>query len=89
MDHSHAPLRIFLDDVLDSPDFDLRIRVDVDRNHCHRYAICEQEAPDVFHMRADGRLEYKSSPDPQQRDAVRQAARVCPMQAISVDERRR
>ncbi|MEO8692419.1 MAG: ferredoxin [Acidimicrobiales bacterium] len=89
MDQSHAPLSIFLDDAPESPDLDLRIRIDVDRNHCHRYAICEQEAPDVFQMRADGRLEYRSSPDPQQRDAVRQAARVCPMQAISVEERRR
>ena len=83
-----APLTIFLDVHQELPENGLRIRVDVNRNHCHRYAICEQEAPDVFRMRTDGRLEYQASPDPGQRDAVRQAARVCPMQAISIEERR-
>jgi DMSO/TMAO reductase YedYZ heme-binding membrane subunit/ferredoxin len=79
--------------VLDQPselhEIGLRIRVDVSGDHCERYAICEQEAPAVFRMRADGRLEYKASPGPEQRDAVRQAARLCPMQAILVEEQRR
>ena len=84
-----APLGIFLDPTEELPDAGLRIRVDVNRNHCHRYAICEQEAPEVFRMRPDGRLEYLGSPNSEHRDAVRQAARVCPMQAISIEERRR
>lgn len=65
----------------------LTIRVDVDHSHCGRYAMCEQEAPEVFQMSAGGRLRFQHSPDVRHRDAVRQAARVCPMQAISVDER--
>jgi ferredoxin len=84
-----APLGVFLDENGPARPVQLRIRVDVNRNHCHLYAICEQEAPDVFRLRADGRLEYQSAPPPQHRDAVRQAARVCPMQAISVEERLR
>lgn len=62
----------------------LRITVSVDHNHCHRYAICEQEAPEVFRLTGDGRLSYDPSPDAMHVQAVRQAARVCPMQAIKV-----
>ena len=80
---------VVLDQSNELPEIGLRIRVDVSGDHCERYAICEQEAPAVFRMRADGRLEYKGSPGPEQRDAVRQAARLCPMQAILVEERRR
>jgi ferredoxin len=82
-------LHSFLEPSEELPDIGLRISVDVNRNHCQQYAICEQEAPQVFRMRGDGRLEYEGSPDPDQRDAVRQAARLCPMQAILVEERRR
>jgi len=62
----------------------LRVRVSVDNNHCHRYAICQQEAPNVFQLTADGRLAYDPSPSSYEADAVRQAARACPMQAIDV-----
>jgi ferredoxin len=64
----------------------LRISVSVNNNHCHRYAICQQEAPNVFQLTNDGRLSYNPSPDPSEQQAVRQAARVCPMQAIVVTE---
>ncbi len=67
----------------------VRIRVSVDRNHCHLYGICEQEAPEVFQLTADGRLEYKGKPDARQMEQVRQAARLCPMQAITIEERQR
>jgi ferredoxin len=64
----------------------IAITISVDRNHCHRYAICQQEAPGVFELTPDGRLVYDSAPAPEQLGAVRQAARVCPMQAINVRE---
>ena len=89
MDRLSAPLRGFLDAPDEGPSDDLRIRIHIDRNHCHRYAICEQEAPEVFRLRVDGRLEYNGAPGSQHRDAVRQAARVCPMQAITIEERQR
>ncbi len=62
----------------------MRITISVDNNHCHRYAICQHEAPRVFLLANDGRLSYNSSPDPSELKAVWQAARVCPMQAIAV-----
>ena len=64
----------------------LRINVSVDNNHCHRYAVCQQEAPHVFQLTADGRLAYDPSPEAIHVEAVRQAARVCPMQAIEIEE---
>jgi ferredoxin/DMSO/TMAO reductase YedYZ heme-binding membrane subunit len=62
------------------------IQVDVDHAHCGRYAFCQQEAPEVFQLSAAGRLHFQHTPDPRHRDAVHRAARVCPMQAISVHE---
>ena len=65
----------------------MRISISIDHNHCHRYAICQQEAPEVFNLSSDGRLSYDPSPDAVHQHAVRQAARVCPMQAIKIEER--
>jgi ferredoxin len=64
----------------------LRLSVSLDNNHCHRFAICQQEAPAVFQLTADGRLEYDRTPDASQHRAVFQAARLCPMQAIHIDQ---
>lgn len=64
----------------------LPMRVSVDNNHCELYAICQQEAPEVFDVGADGRLRYDAAPDPSQTRAVRQAARCCPMQAITLTQ---
>ena len=82
-------LGTLLDETGAAPELELTVRVDVNRNHCHLYAICEQEAPEVFSLSPDGRLNYRSRPPAQFREAVRQAARVCPMQAISIEERLR
>ena len=61
-------------------------RVSVNNTHCHLFGICEQEAPEVFQLRADGRLAYQTKPGPEQLEDVRQAARLCPMQAITLKE---
>ncbi len=61
------------------------IRVSVDNNHCHLYAICQQEAPEVFTVVADRQLVVDSSPGSGEVERVLQAARVCPMQAITVE----
>ena len=58
--------------------------VSVDNRLCHLYGICEQEAPDVFELAIDGRLRYSARPNPENVDATRQAARLCPMQAIAI-----
>ena len=62
-----------------------RILVDVDNGHCHLYAICEQEAPDVFRV-TGGRLRYSSRVGKDDLAAARSAARLCPMQAIIIRE---
>ncbi len=47
-----------------------------------------QEAPAVFDLGVDGRLRYTARPAAADAVGVRQAARVCPMQAITVTVRR-
>ena len=64
-------------------------RVSVNNTHCHLYGICEQEAPEIFQLRADGRLAYQTRPGPDHVDDVRQAARLCPTQAITLKEQSR
>ena len=63
------------------------LRVSVHNGHCHLYGVCQQEAPEVFHLRSDTRLKYDTTPPAEQSDRVRQAARLCPMQAITVETR--
>ena len=64
-----------------------KLLVSVHNGHCHRYGICQQEAPEVFHLRSDTRLKYDTTPPAEQSGRVRQAARLCPMQAITVATR--
>ena len=65
----------------------VEVSVSVDGNHCHFYAICAAEAPEVFSLPSDGRLRYTAKPDAVQTAAVLEAARLCPMQAIHVKVR--
>lgn len=60
------------------------VDVDVDNNRCQRFAICQQEAPEVFDLGPDGRLRYEAHPDRRHTYRVVQAARCCPMQAITL-----
>ncbi len=60
--------------------------VSIDGGHCHLYGICEAEAPAVFRL-VGGRLLYRAKPGPEQVEAVRSAARLCPMQAIHLRTR--
>ena len=64
-----------------------KLLVSVHNGHCHQYGICQQEAPEVFHLRSDTRLKYDTTPPAEQSGRVRQAARLCPMQAITVATR--
>lgn len=64
------------------------VTVSVDKSHCRLYGICVQEAPTVFGLHADGRLRYTTRPGDGDTDPVRQAARCCPTQAITLTERR-
>ena len=64
-----------------------KLLVSVHNGHCHQYGICQQEAPEVFHLRSDTRLDYDRTPPAEESGRVRQAARLCPMQAITVQTR--
>ncbi|MBW4718104.1 4Fe-4S domain-containing protein [Saccharothrix obliqua] len=63
--------------------------VSVDNQRCHRYGFCQTEAPDVFHLREDGRLQYRQHPGTARNQDVRSAARACPMRAIQLTGVRR
>lgn len=58
--------------------------VDVDPVRCARFGFCEQEAPTVFTLRGDGRLDYTAAPPASSLDDVVRAVEVCPARAISV-----
>jgi ferredoxin len=67
------------------PAITVSINLSVDNNHCHLYAICQHEAPEVFRLVDDRRLLVESRPPARMLEQVRTAARLCPMQAISVE----
>ncbi|KAA2265272.1 ferredoxin [Solihabitans fulvus] len=60
------------------------MRISVHNGRCHRYGVCQAEAPEVFQLDQDGRLRYEARPDADQAAQVRMAARCCPMQAIDL-----
>lgn len=64
----------------------MRVIVDLDR--CNAYANCLMEAPDVFDLDdATGLVVVlNENPPEERRDKVLAAARVCPVQAISVED---
>lgn len=68
-------------------DQDGAVWVEVDNTHCALFGVCVQEAPQVFDLGVDGRLRYTARPAPAATAQVRQAARVCPTQAITVRAR--
>ncbi len=60
------------------------IKVDVDMSKCQHYGQCVFEAPDVFKLNADDKLEYIAEVDDAERGNVEAAIDVCPMQAIFI-----
>ena len=60
------------------------IKVNVDMAKCQHYGQCVFEAPDVFKLNADDKLEYVAEVDESERANVEAAIDVCPMQAIEI-----
>jgi sulfoxide reductase heme-binding subunit YedZ len=60
------------------------ITVNVNAQRCTRFGFCEQEAPQVFRLRGDGRLAYRASVPPEEATPVIRAAEVCPARAITL-----
>jgi ferredoxin len=62
------------------------IKIDVDMTKCQHYGQCVFEAPRVFKLNNDDKLEYTATADESERANVEAAIDVCPMQAISIVE---
>ncbi|MER7395755.1 ferredoxin [Streptomyces sp. NPDC000151] len=62
------------------------MKVVVDMNKCQDHGQCVFAAPDVFQLDADGHLGYVGEPDDALREDVEEAADVCPLQAIRIED---
>jgi ferredoxin len=60
------------------------IKVEVDMEKCQHYGQCVFEAPTVFKLNEDDKLEYVGEVDDSERDNVEAAVDICPMQAIRI-----
>jgi ferredoxin/DMSO/TMAO reductase YedYZ heme-binding membrane subunit len=60
------------------------VTINVDPGRCVRFGFCEHEAPQIFSLRSDGRLAYRSSVTADQAEQAMQAALVCPARAITL-----
>ena len=61
------------------------MKIYVDMEKCQHYGQCTFEAPTVFALNDDGKLEYVGEVDDALAEQVEAAADVCPMQAISIE----
>ncbi|GAA3125746.1 ferredoxin [Streptosporangium carneum] len=61
------------------------MKIIVDMDVCKDHGQCVFSAPEVFQISDSGRLVYESEADESLRDAVEEAADVCPLQAITVE----
>ena len=59
------------------------MKVHVDMAVCERYGHCVFEAPAVFELDDDGELQYEPAPAGAELPRVQQAARACPVAAIT------
>jgi sterol 14-demethylase len=64
-----------------------KLQVVLDRDLCQGHAVCVGEAPEVFCLGADGKVEAKTTEIPGELQAkVRAAAKYCPTRAIKLRE---
>jgi ferredoxin len=63
------------------------MRVVVDWDVCESNAICQGIAPEVFEVRDDDNLYLLiEQPDESLRPKIEQAVRMCPKQALSIED---
>ncbi len=60
------------------------IKISVDMEKCQNYGQCVFEAPTVFRLNAEDKLEYEATADDAERANLEAAVDVCPMQAITL-----
>ncbi|WP_327582865.1 MULTISPECIES: ferredoxin [unclassified Nonomuraea] len=64
----------------------MALKVVVDMNKCQDHGQCVFAAPDVFQLDDAGHLAYVAEPDESLRADVEDAADVCPLQAITIED---
>jgi ferredoxin len=62
------------------------LKINVDMNKCQHYGQCVFDAPNVFRLNDEDKLEYEATADDSERENVQLAIDICPMQAISFVE---
>ena len=63
------------------------MRVIVDLQRCEANGLCMGVAPDVFELTdSDELILLQEHPDESRRDAVGEAVKLCPRQAITLEE---
>lgn len=63
------------------------LRIVVDMDLCQGHGVCEAEAPDVFEVNRNHKVEVLDpSPDPSRRSELDAAVKYCPTHALSVVE---
>jgi ferredoxin len=62
------------------------MKVVVDPEKCADHGQCVFAAPEVFQLDENGKLVHQSQFDEALLDKVEEAADVCPMQAITIEE---
>jgi len=62
------------------------IKVLVDMEKCQHYGQCVFEAPNIFKLNTEDRLEYLATAEDFEKANVIAAADVCPMQEITISE---
>ena len=62
------------------------LKIHVDMEKCQHYGQCVFDAPNVFRLNDDDKLEYEATADDSERDNIQLAIDICPMQAISFVE---
>ena len=63
------------------------MRVIVNMSQCESNALCMGVAPDIFQLDDDDNLTVlNDTPDESDRDRVLEAVRMCPKQAISIED---
>ena len=64
----------------------MTIKINVDMAKCQHYGQCVFEAPDIFRLNSDDKLEYTAEEDESERGNIEAAIDICPMQAIFIVE---
>jgi ferredoxin len=64
----------------------MMLKINVDMEKCQHYGQCVFDAPNIFRLNEDDKLEYEATADDSELDNVKLAVDICPMQAIQFSQ---